>query len=67
MCGWPGEERNGGGRCIDFAACAHRMVLNLKGRPRPSACACLVWPCFCRCHDYADAPAVHAPTFDLDP
>jgi hypothetical protein len=51
MCGWPGPDRNGDGRCINAAPCAHRAVLNLQGRPRQSACACTVWPCPCACHD----------------
>jgi hypothetical protein len=52
MCGWRGRSRNGDGRCIDTAACAHRASLNAKGRPRESACACVIWPCPCVCHHF---------------
>lgn len=66
MCGWPGSDRDDVGRCIDRAECAHRIILNAKGRPRESTCKCLRWMCFCRCHDEEALRKVHTATFDPD-
>lgn len=61
MCGWRGADRNGEGRCVDYAACAHRTVLETKGRPRALSCDCTVWPCPCACH------TIHAPALGVFP
>jgi len=61
ICGWGGSGRNGAGLCIDRAACSHRYLLAKHGRPRESACKCLVWPCPCACHVH------HLPEIQLDP
>jgi hypothetical protein len=50
MCGWRGTRRDRDGRCIDYASCAHRIVLQHQGRPRDSGCACVMMPCPCHCH-----------------
>ena len=56
FCGWRGKERNGGGRCLDAAECAHRRLLEEQGRPRASGCRCFVWPCPCACHVHPPDP-----------
>ncbi|MGH8749949.1 MAG: hypothetical protein ACREU5_12695, partial [Burkholderiales bacterium] len=67
-CGWRiKKERNGGGRCIDAAECAHRMVLEQQGRPRSSGCRCLTWPCVCKCHGHPADPMNGVQTLPHEP
>lgn len=61
LCGWLGSGRNGKGICIDQAPCAHRRLLEIKGRPRSSACACIIWPCPCLCHGGPHGPTLGNP------
>lgn len=66
ICGWAGAQgRNGRGLCIDQALCAHRFALEQRGRPRASACRCVVWPCPCTCHSWPRVTELpHDPSFD---
>ena len=58
MCGFLGGIRDAGGQCVDGGTCAHRRMLELRGRPRQSGCYCAAWPCECPCHRDVHEPFV---------